>query len=156
MFLLDLRTLDPSCPLYSYVNELNAHFGKLVSYQSISDWFKKRWNHQGKLLRANLVPLDKWKPRNKLRYYEFVQKLHIYSNHSKFNFIDKKHIHNKDMYATKVRQDLLDGKLPGIHVSGNFGEAYNIMAILSAKPDKPHPIDYKIAEENGLRPSWTL
>jgi transposase len=149
MFLLSLRTLDPSRPLYSYVNELNTHFGKLVSYQSVSDWFDKRWDHQGNLLRANLVPLDKWKTINKIRYYEFVQKLRIYSDHSKFNFIDEKHIYNKDMYPTKVRRDPLDGKLPGIHVSGNFREAYNIMAIISPNPDKPHPIDYTIGEENG-------
>jgi transposase len=149
MFLLSLRTLDPSRPLYSYVNKLNTHFGKLVSYQSVSDWFDKRWDHQGNLLRANLVPLDKWKTINKIRYYEFVQKLRIYSDHSKFNFIDEKHIYNKDMYPTKVRRDPLDGKLPGIHVSGNFREAYNIMAIISPNPDKPHPIDYTIGEENG-------
>jgi transposase len=53
------------------------------------------------------------------------------------------------MYPTKVRRDPLDGKLPGIHVSGNFREAYNIMAIISPNPDKPHPIDYTIGEENG-------
>jgi hypothetical protein len=98
MFLLDLRTLDPARPLYSYVQELNKHFGLLVSYQSISDWFKKCWDFNGSLWQENLVPLDKWKARNKLRYYEFVQKLHIYSNdHSKYSFIDEKHIYNKDV-----------------------------------------------------------
>jgi hypothetical protein len=49
------------------------------------------------------------------------------------------------VYAAKVRADPLDGKLPCIHVSGNFREAYNIMAIVSSYPDK----DYMIAEENG-------
>jgi hypothetical protein len=53
----------------------------------------------------------------------------------KFNFIDKKHIYNKDVYATKV--------------SGNFQKAYNVMAIISPNPDKAQPIDYTIAEENG-------
>jgi hypothetical protein len=149
MFLLSLRTIDPARPLYSYVQELNRHFGLLVSYQSISDWFEKRWDFNGSLRRANLVPLDKWKPANKLRYYEFVQKLRIYSDHSNYNFIDEKHIYNKDVYATKVRADPLDGRLPCIHVSGDFREAYNIMAVISSNPDKPYPIDYTIAEENG-------
>jgi hypothetical protein len=49
MFLLGLRTLDPACPLYSYVRELNRHFDLLVSYQSISDWFKKWWDLKGNL-----------------------------------------------------------------------------------------------------------
>jgi hypothetical protein len=55
MFLLDLRTLDPARPLYSYVQERNKHFGLLVSYQSISDWFKKCWDYNVSLRRANLV-----------------------------------------------------------------------------------------------------
>jgi hypothetical protein len=54
------------------------------------------------------------------------------------------------VYATKVRADLLDGKLPCIHVSGYFQEAYNVMAIIFPNPNKPHPIDYTIAEENGM------
>ncbi len=49
MFLLGLRTLDPARPLYSYVQELNSHFGLLVSYQSISDWFKKCWDYKDNL-----------------------------------------------------------------------------------------------------------
>jgi hypothetical protein len=78
-----------------------------------------------------------------------VQKLCIYSNHLKFNFIDEKHIYNKDVYATKVRQDPLDRKLPCIHISGDFQEAYNIIAIISLNPDKPQLINYTIAENNG-------
>jgi transposase len=149
MFLLSLRTLDPARPLYNYVQELNNQFGLKVSTQSISDWFHKRWDHRGNLKRANLVPLDKWKPINKLRYYEFVQKLRIYSDHSKYNFIDEKHIFNKDVYSTKVRKNPLTGKLPSIHVSGDFRKAYNIMAVISPNPEKEYPIDYTIGEENG-------
>jgi hypothetical protein len=67
----------------------------------------------------------------------------------KFNFINKIHIYNKDVYVTKVRADPLDGKLPCIHVSGGFREAYNVMAIISPNPNKPHPIDYTIVEENS-------
>jgi transposase len=70
--------------------------------------------------------------------------------HLQQSLIDKKHVYNKDVYATKVRADPLDGKLPCIHVSGNFQVAYNVMAISLPNPDKPHPIDYTIAEENGM------
>jgi hypothetical protein len=149
MFLLCLRTLDPARPLYSYLQELNNQFQKTVSIKSISNWFHKRWDFRGNLKRANLVPLDKWKLSNKIRYFEFVQKLRIYSDHSKYNFIDEKHIFNKDVYSTRVRKDPLTGKLPCIHVSGDFRKAYNIMAVISANPDKEYPIDYTIGEENG-------
>ena len=149
MFLLCLRTLLPARPLYNYVQELERHFGKCVSHQCIADWFNKRWDHQGNLLKTNLVPLDKWKPANKARYYDFVQKLRLYNDHSKYNFIDEKHIYNKDCYPLRVRRDPLSGKLPCIHVSGDFRDAYNIMAVISPNPDKPVPIEYTIGEENG-------
>jgi hypothetical protein len=149
MFLLCLRTLDPARPLYNYVQELNKNqFNNKVSTQSsISDWFNKRWDYCGNLKRGNLVPLDKWKPRNKLRYYEFLQKLRIYSDHSKYNFIDEKHIFNKDVYSTRVRKDPLTGRLPAIHVSGDFWKADNIMAVISPNPEKDYPVDYTIGEE---------
>jgi hypothetical protein len=63
IFLLCLRTL---LPLYNYVQELERHFGKAVSHQCITDWFNKRWDHQGNFLKTNLVPLDKWKPAYKV------------------------------------------------------------------------------------------
>jgi hypothetical protein len=50
------------------------------------------------LKKANLVPLLEkcWKLE-----IEFVQRLHIYNDHSKFNFLDKKHGWNKDVYSKK-------------------------------------------------------
>jgi hypothetical protein len=35
MFLLSLRTLNPARPMYSYVQEVDTHFGKGVSYRCI-------------------------------------------------------------------------------------------------------------------------
>jgi transposase len=149
MFLLCLRTLDPARPIYSYLQELNNQFGLSVSKQSITEWWDKRWEFRGKLAKAIQIPLDKWKPANQVRYYEFVQKLRLYNDHSKYNFIDEKHIYNKDCYPLRVRRDPLSGKLPCIHVSGDFRDAYNIMAVISPNPEKEAPIDYTIAVENG-------
>jgi hypothetical protein len=59
MFILSLRTLGPAQPLYSYVQELDTHFGKAVSYHCIANWFHERWNFQGNLKRTNLVWLGK-------------------------------------------------------------------------------------------------
>jgi hypothetical protein len=74
-----------------------------------------------------------------------------------YNFIDEKHIYNKDCYPLKVRRDPLSGKLPSIHVSSDLCDAYNIMAIILPNPDKPAPIDYTIAVENvHLRHSWAF
>jgi transposase len=134
--------------LYSYVQELEWHF-ESVSYQCVADWFHKHWDHKGNLKKTNLVPLNKWKIDNKLHYYEFVQKMRIFKDHSKYNFLDEKQVWNKDVYAKKVRKDLLTGKLPCIHMSRDFRESYNIMAIISPNPVKAHPMDYTIRRENA-------
>jgi hypothetical protein len=39
MFLLGLRTLDPTHPLYNYVQELNKHFGKLGQVGVVPEHF---------------------------------------------------------------------------------------------------------------------
>jgi hypothetical protein len=119
----------------------------VVSYQCIANWFHERWNFEGHLKKANLVPLDKWKLENKVRYYEFVQKLCIYNDHSKYNFPDEKHVWNNDVYARKVRKDPLTGKFPYIHVSGDFRASYNIMAIILPNPQKAYPMDYTIGKD---------
>jgi hypothetical protein len=75
MFMLCPRTLHSAHPLCNHVQELERHFGRCVSHQCIDDWFNKHWDHRGNLLKTNLVPRDKWKPANKVWYYEFVQKL---------------------------------------------------------------------------------
>jgi hypothetical protein len=73
----------------------------------------------------------------------------LYNDHLKYNFIDEKHIYNKDCNLLKVRRDPLSGKLPCIHISGDFCEVYTIMAVISTNPDKPVPMDYSTGEESG-------
>ena len=48
-----------------------------------------------------------------------------------------------------ARADPLTGYLEFIPVSGNFRDAYSLMAIISANPDKPRPINYSMGWENG-------
>jgi hypothetical protein len=45
--------------------------------------------------------------------------------------------------------------MDAILVSGDFHEAYNLLAIISLNPTKPSPIHYVIGEENGNPPSFT-
>jgi hypothetical protein len=49
----------------------------------------------------------------------------------------------------KVQHYPLSGKLSCIHVSGDFHDAYNTIAIISPNHDKPALMDYMIIEENG-------
>jgi hypothetical protein len=70
-------------------------------------------------------------------------------DHTKWNFLDEKHICNKDAIPEKGRADPLTGYVDFIPVTGDFRESYNIFAVISGNPLKPRPIQYRIDLENG-------
>ena len=53
-----------------------------------------------------------------------------------------------------MRRDPVTGKRPAIMVSGNFRDAYNIFACISANPQKVTPIAYHIERNNGSAVSF--
>jgi hypothetical protein len=66
------------------------------------------------------------------------------------------HIVNKDVIPPKGRADPLTGYVDYIPVTGNFRESYNIFAIISGNPRKPHPVQYRIDKENGTAETFVL
>jgi hypothetical protein len=70
-------------------------------------------------------------------------------HHHMFCFLDEKYLANKDASATKGRVDPLTGRLDCILVSGDFRETYNLMAVISANPDKKKHVEYHIDMLNG-------
>jgi hypothetical protein len=60
----------------------------------------------------------------------------MFPDHSKWNFLDEKHIVNGDTLPKKVCADALTGYVNGaIPVSGNFQDAHNIFAVVSGSPN---------------------
>jgi transposase len=78
----------------------------------------------------------------------------LFEDHSPWNFLDEKHVVNKDTLPNRVRVCPLTGQVPAIPVSGDFREAYNLFAIISTNPHKPYPVDYMIGRENGNAASF--
>ena len=148
-FLLSLRAEDPSRSNLDYIQKLNEQHNKLVCSATITNFFGERFPHSGRFCQPNLIPLDKWKPSNLAAFVEFYEKLKQLPDRKRFNFLDEKHIVNKDVLQTKVRRDPLSGYTPHIRVSGDFREAYNIFACISADTTKPRPIFYNIRKDNG-------
>jgi hypothetical protein len=59
-------------------------------------------------------------------------------NKAKFHFLDKKHLINKDVLPNKTWTYPIVGYImDAILVRGNFYEAYNFWAIISANLTKP-------------------
>jgi hypothetical protein len=149
IFLLSLRAENPARPLRSYVLELSNQQGKLVSESTISLWFLKAFDHRGSFRKPNLIPLDKYRVGNIARYVEFMKLKDLISDHLRFNFVDEKHIVNKDTVPNKIRACPLTGRVDAIQVSGDFREAYSVIAVISANPTKDHPVAYTIGQDNG-------
>jgi hypothetical protein len=101
-----------------------------------------------------IIPLDKFRPENVLKFAHYRLKVSLFQDHSRWNFLDEKHLVNKDTLPNRVRACPLTGRVPAIPVSGDFREAYNLFAIISTNPDKPYPIDYMIGRENGNAASF--
>jgi hypothetical protein len=149
VFLLALRTEKPNRPNLDYIRQLERRYGTKVSSPFITKWFQKRFNHPGNFRKPNLVPLDKFKTENLLRYIDFCDIIDKFPDKSIFNFLDEKHIVNKDAMASKIRADPTTGFMDFIPVSGDFRDAFNLFAVVSANPEKRHPIEWIIGRENG-------
>jgi hypothetical protein len=68
----------------------------------------------------------------------------LFEDHSRWNFLDVKHLVNKYTLPDSVRACSLTGRVP----------AYNLFAIISTNPNKPYPVDYMIGRENGNTTSF--
>jgi hypothetical protein len=149
LFLLALRAEKPARPNTDYVAQLYTWYGTLVSTSFISLWFKTRLPFAGSFRKPNLVPLDKFRQENVIRYIDYKLKCRLLWDHTKFNFLDEKHLVNSDTEKSKQRRCPLTGRNDFISVSGDFRKAYNMIACISANPLKQQPAVYSIGEENG-------
>ena len=148
-FLLSLRFENPARSNKDYVRNLKTFYDVDISESSISNFFLRRFDHQGNYKKPNLVPVDKFKPVNRTRYYEFMAKVQQLSNHMRWKFFDEKHLANKDTLADKVRANPLTGQVDCIPVSGDFRQTYNLIAAITCNNKHSQAMVYTMAEENG-------
>ena len=89
LFLLALCSSEkPARPNTDYVAQLFTFYGTLILASFISVWFKTRFDFKGSFRKPNLVPLDKFRPENVVRYIEFKLKCQLLYDHSRFCFLD--------------------------------------------------------------------
>ena len=154
IFLLALRSEDNTQLLVDYKQKLFLATGVSVATCTIDRFFKNRFDYKGSLRKAPLVPLDKWRPANIRAYHNFMATIAKLPQHTKYHFIDEKHVVNKDVYGDRVRADPLTGRVRCIFVNGNFRQAFNLISIIRLSGDDP-PMHFSIGEENGTVASFT-
>jgi hypothetical protein len=130
LFLLAIRAEKPVRPNRDYIANLATYYGTSVSSTFISEWFKTRFDHKGSFRKPNLVPLDKFRCENVIRFVEYKLKCQLLFDHSKFCFIDEKHLVNSDSVPKKLCSCPISGRTEFIPVSGDFCETYNLIACI--------------------------
>ena len=112
-FLLTLRVDDLSRPLYSYVHKLCEEFGIIKSKTFMWTWWKRRFEFDATLRKSSFIPKDKFKCVNWLKYYEYRMYVNYFKDHTIFNFLDEKHIHNHNGHDLRVRMNPITGIIDG-------------------------------------------
>ncbi len=77
-------------------------------------------------------------------------------DHTMWNFLDEKHMVNKDDIPMKGQVDPLMGYIDFTLVTEDFCEACNIFAVVSRNPSKHRPIQYQIDKEKSMASTFVL
>ena len=101
-----------------------------------------------------MIPKDKFKAVNLFCYLEFRMFLDVVADHTRFNFLDEKHIVNHNGIQLMGRADPLTGMIEGVQVDGNFRDMMTIMACVSINHRKQHHVAYTIGRENNSSISY--
>jgi hypothetical protein len=112
LFLPSQRVEIPNRPNLDYCRELFDYNGTVILSSFVSDYFAKAWSCSGKYRKPNLIPLDKCRPENVLKYAHYRLKVSLFQDHSRWNFLDEKHLVNKDVLPNRVRACPLTGRVP--------------------------------------------
>ena len=103
-----------------------------------------------------MVPTDKFKEVNWMKYFEFRILLDFISNHKVFNFVDETHIYNHNRQMLRVCRNPITGEIPYIKVSGNFRDSQSMIAAISTNPNKRNKVFYTMSNDNNDSISFML
>jgi hypothetical protein len=151
LFMLALHAEKPARANTDYVTQLYTFYGALVSTKFILEWFKTRFHFNGSFRKPNLVPINKFRQENVIRFVECYLKCQLLYDHSQF---DKKHLVNSDTVPKKEHRCPLTGRTEFISVSGSFCQTYNMIACISGNPLKQKHAIYTIGKDNGTLASF--
>jgi hypothetical protein len=114
MFLLSLHVEIPIQPNLDYCGELLAYNGTAISSSFLSNYFAKAWTTSGKYRKPNLLPLDKFRPENVLKFAHFRLKVTLFEDHSCWRSQPRLAVRKIELLpATKHFVELATGSLAG-------------------------------------------
>lgn len=143
--ILRLYFEEPSRTLKSYKDNLAFLTGTEVSIDTVSRVLLDGFPYKGSLVKPNLVPLDKFKPQNVVRAFEFLQILFTLQP-TKIIFADEKHVKGEELFSRKVRKCLLTGTTPAIMTDSNFRNTHTIIGFCSIDESRVLPTWFRITK----------
>ena len=146
-FILQLYSEEPSRTLKSYVDELWDYTGKNISKSTISRFFLEYFPIQGRFVKPNLVPYDKFRPANEAKAWDFLYMMSQCAPH-RVKFGDEKLLKGQELYCRLVRRNPITGEIPDIMTDSDFRNTHSITGFCSID-ERTNPIWYRIHKSNN-------
>eukprot|EP00594_Rhizosolenia_setigera_P015463 CAMPEP_0178958698 /NCGR_PEP_ID=MMETSP0789-20121207/11798_1 /TAXON_ID=3005 /ORGANISM="Rhizosolenia setigera, Strain CCMP 1694" /LENGTH=376 /DNA_ID=CAMNT_0020641455 /DNA_START=63 /DNA_END=1193 /DNA_ORIENTATION=+ len=134
--LLKLREEQPTRTLASYQRHLFHQTGTFASISLIASWFLYNFDYRGSMVKTSMVPVDKLRPDNILRYLEYTQIIKG-MDVSRIKFGDEKHLKGAELFNKKVRKCPITGRVEAILVDSDFRNTYTIIGFCGISGNFP-------------------
>ena len=144
-YILYLRFNDPFMTNDDYVREFFEQYGVILSKSFVTRWFRDRFAKRGRLISANLVPIDKLRYVNVIKYDEYCCYVRDISTR-RLVFVDEKLLKGAELINRKGRGCPVTGQAPVCLVEPDFRNTYCLMGMCSINEVKQKSILYTIGE----------
>jgi hypothetical protein len=134
----------PTRSLGSYVNELYRLRGAMVLKMTVSRFFNHAFPIRAGLCVPNLVPYDKFHPRNIEKAVEYIRAL-ARIDPGRLKYADEKSLKGKDICNKLARQDPFSGIVPPMMADPDLRNTFSIIGICGISRQST-PVWYRITE----------
>ncbi len=119
---------EPTRSLKSYVYWPYYYMGTIVLANTVLRWFDKAFPIRGRLRVPNLVPYDKFRPRNLEKAWEYLNHIARISP-EQLKYGNKKSLKGKAIFNKKAQRDVLTGLVPHTMTDPDLRNRYSIIGI---------------------------
>ena len=135
---------NPQRSLRSYVNWLFYHTGTIVSESTVSRFFNHGFLIAGRFCKPNMVPYDKFRPKNIAKAKEFIRMM-AKIDPRRLKYCDEKSLKGKSICCKKARRDVRTGIVPATMTEPDLRNTYSIIGICGIDK-KVTPVRFRITE----------
>ena len=111
--LYSLYQKQPTRSLASYVNWLFYYTGTIVSRSTVSRYFRHGFPVRGGLCKPNLIPYDKFRPKNIEKAKEYIRIL-ARLDPRRIKYADEKSLKGRAIFNKKARRDVVTNIIPAV------------------------------------------